>query len=104
MKIYTINVILGTRKGDVYDQVAINKYPIIYIDNDNDPDWDDPELRKAILSHVKNGTIRNKSLLYVRYVNTETGEVEEYNGKLNDFIKPTDSTPPANPHKYIYSD
>lgn len=40
MKIYAINLTVDTKTTDLYDQVAINKYPVIVLCKDEQELWD----------------------------------------------------------------
>lgn len=40
MKTYAVNLAVDTKTTDLYDQVAINKYPIIVLCNDEKELWD----------------------------------------------------------------
>ena len=39
MKIYTLNITVDTKTTDLYDQVAINKYPVIVLCKDEQELW-----------------------------------------------------------------
>lgn len=40
MKIFTINLTVDTKTTDLYDQVAVNKYPVIVMCNDEKELWE----------------------------------------------------------------
>ena len=40
MKTYAVNLTVDTKTTDIYDQVAVNKYPIIVLCKDEEELWD----------------------------------------------------------------
>lgn len=40
MKAYAVNLTVDTKTTDIYDQVAVNKYPIIVLCKDEEELWD----------------------------------------------------------------
>lgn len=81
--IYTINIVTDTRKGDAYDKVAINKWPIIY-KTSKSPDefiYSTPMISQ-LQALIKNDTTRNKASLYVRALHDDmTYDDYEYSVK-----------------------
>jgi hypothetical protein len=67
-----MNILTPTRKGDAYDLVAINKFPLIYrTDRTPDDFLKDKCVIDNIESLIRNDTVRNKSVLYIRTINEE---------------------------------
>lgn len=89
--VISINILTKTKNGDTYDEVAINKYPIVIIDNDaeNLDEW----LNEFMMSndfililkhHIKNETTFNNSKLYIRALIEEMTDNEQ---KIDKIIK-----------------
>lgn len=65
--IYTINVVTNTKKGDAYDMVAINKWPIIYKTNKPVNELvKSPEMISQLQSIIKNNITVKNAILYIR--------------------------------------
>lgn len=76
------NILTKTKNHDVYDEVAINKFPIIIIDDCEDitkycDDFGNNEfMLKMVKKHVKNETTFDNAKIYLRFFD-ETNEVIE---------------------------
>ena len=64
--IHTINIVTKTRAGDKYREVAINPYPIIYIDDvDVENILQDEDLISIVRKYIKNkATYDNATLCF----------------------------------------
>lgn len=72
--IYIINIISKTREGTLYDEVALNKYPIVYVnDCGEDQLFDDKELCDAIGKKILSKRVYDNAKICVRCID------EEYN-------------------------
>lgn len=70
--IYTMNVLTPTRKGDAYDMVAVNKYPIIYKTNRTPDEFLVDECMKDQLEKViLNKTVKEHAVLYIRCIHND---------------------------------
>lgn len=85
--IHTINITTKTRKGDAYSQVAINPFPIIYI-NDGTPDdiLNEAELIESIRKYIKNSTTYNNAILNIKSLTDDLSEVETNSFVLKDRV------------------
>lgn len=65
MKVYAVNLTVDTKTTDLYDQVAINKYPIIVICKDEQELWD--KLSTQETSNWIRQNVRTKRLFDTAY-------------------------------------
>lgn len=71
MKTYAVNLTVDTKTTDLYDQVAINKYPIIVLCKDEQELWDKlslPETANWIRANVRTQRLFNSSYFHIREV------------------------------------
>lgn len=79
--IITCNILTKTKNHDVYDEVAVNKFPIIIIDECEDIErycdglGDDSFILEIVKKHVKNDITFENAKLYLRFFNEETENV-----------------------------
>ena len=71
MKTYAVNITVDTKTTDLYDQVAVNKYPIIVICNDEQELWDKLTSQEAsnwIRQNVKTQRLFDSSYYHIREI------------------------------------
>lgn len=73
---YSVNVCVATADdSDYYKDVAINRFPIILIDTDNQPVTDllhREDLRKWIKTNIRQKTIYDSSKFYIRHIESSS--------------------------------
>ena len=82
-----MNILTNTRKGDAYDMVAINKFPIIYRTNKVPEEF----LKNSCIIDQLNALIKNSAtlehaVLYIRSVD-EDMSFKDYNYSVKDILK-----------------
>jgi hypothetical protein len=90
MKIYAINLTVDTKTTDLYDQVAINKYPIIVICKDQQELWSKLSTENTelwIKSNVKTQRLFNSAYFHIREINYQASEVKELCWKVDSLLK-----------------
>lgn len=71
MKTYVINVVVNTKTTDLYDKVAINKYPIIVICADEKELWEklsNEETSEWIKQNVKTKRLFDTAYYHIREI------------------------------------
>ena len=71
MKTYAVNITVDTKTTDLYDQVAVNKYPIIVICNDEQELWDKLTSQEAsnwVRQNVKTQRLFDSSYYHIREI------------------------------------
>lgn len=88
-----INILTKTKNGDTYDEVAINKYPMVVFDNDISNISDiitDDTFVNGLKSHIKNEITFDNAKLYIRIFDDSKSMqdmlVQEYNITLKEII------------------
>ena len=67
--IHAINIVVPVKRSNVYDEVALNKYPIIYIDDEDvDGIFDDEELQNALAKYIKNQVTHDSAKINIRTI------------------------------------
>lgn len=84
---YVMNILTNTRKGDAYDMVAINKFPIIYRTNKVPEEF----LKNSCIIDQLNALIKNSAtlehaVLYIRSVD-EDMSFKDYKYSVKDILK-----------------
>ena len=82
-----MNILTNTRKGDAYDMVAINKFPIIYRTNKVPDEF----LKNSCIIDQLNALIKNSAtlehaVLYIRSVD-EDMSFKDYKYSVKDILK-----------------
>lgn len=78
--IIVCNILTKTKNHDVYDEVAVNKYPIIIVDDCDDVDsycdnfGQNDFMLDIVKKHVKNEVTFDNAKLYLRFLD-ETNDV-----------------------------
>lgn len=76
--IIVCNILTKTKNHDVYDEVAVNKYPIVIIDDCEDVDRYCDEfgqnefMLEIVKKHVKNDVTFDNAKLYLRFLDDST--------------------------------
>ena len=76
-KIYVINVTVDTKTTDLYDQVAINKFPIIVICKDEDElreKLSNEEASNWIKQNVRTQRLFDSAYFYIRELSKGTNQ------------------------------
>ena len=85
MKTYAVNLTVDTKTTDIYDQVAINKYPIIVLCKDEEELWDK-------LSHTNTINWVKQNVRTKRLFDTAFFHIREIDGNdINDICWKVDS-------------
>lgn len=74
MKIYAVNITVDTKTTDLYDQVAINKYPIVVICNNEQELWDKLSSRDTInwiRSNIRTKRLFDSAYYHIREILTD---------------------------------
>ena len=69
MKTYAINLTVDTKTTDIYDQVAVNKYPIIVLCKDEEELWEklsSTETCNWIRQNVRTQRLFNSAYFHIR--------------------------------------
>lgn len=88
MKTYAVNLTVDTKTTDLYDQVAINKYPIIVLCKDDQELWDKLSLQETanwIRSNVRTQRLFDTAYFHIREVSGD--DVKEICWKVDSLIK-----------------
>ena len=85
MKVYAVNLTVDTKTTDLYDQVAINKYPIIVICNNEQELWD--KLSTQETANWVKQNVRTKRLFDTAYYHIR----EIFNDEVKDICWKVDS-------------
>ena len=82
-----MNILTNTRKGDAYDMVAINKFPIIYRTNKAPEEFlKDTCMIDQLNKLIKNSATLKHAVLYIRSVD-ENMSFKDYNYSVKDILK-----------------
>lgn len=74
--LFVVNIISRTR-GSVYDEVALNRFPIVYINDDisnADDLFADIDFKNIIMKYISNTTVFNNAKVCARAVADDEGE------------------------------
>lgn len=94
LKIYAINLTVDTKTTDLYDQVAINKFPIIVICKDEQELWDKLSTEETALwikQNVRTQRLFDSAYFYIRELAKGHGETlhRELCWKADSLVKVT---------------
>lgn len=94
LKIYAINLTVDTKTTDLYDKVAINKFPIIVICKDEQELWDKLSSDDTILwikQNVRNQRLFDSAYFYIRELSKGIKETQyrELCWKVDSLVKIT---------------
>ena len=85
MRIYAVNLTVDTKTTDLYDKVAINKFPIIVICNNEEELWN--KLSTEDTSNWVKQNVKTKRLFDTAYYHIR----EIFNGNVKDICWKVDS-------------
>ena len=88
MKIYAVNLTVDTKTTDLYDQVAINKYPIIVICKDEQELWDKLSCQDTanwIRNNVRTQRLFDSAYFHIREIIKD--EVKDICWKVDSLVK-----------------
>ena len=85
MRIYAVNLTVDTKTTDLYDKVAINKFPIIFICNNEEELWN--KLSTEDTSNWVKQNVKTKRLFDTAYYHIR----EIFNGDVKDICWKVDS-------------
>lgn len=74
MKLYAVNLTVDTKTTDLYDQVAINKYPIVVICKDEHELWEKLSSTDAeywIKQNVRTQRLFNSAYYHIREISDD---------------------------------
>lgn len=75
MKIYAVNLTVDTKTTDLYDQVAVNKYPIIVLCKDDKELWDKLACQDTvnwIKSNIRTQRLFDTAYFHIREIDNES--------------------------------
>ena len=77
--IYAVNLTVDTKTTDLYDKVAVNKFPVIVICNNEDELWEKlsaETTEKWIKSNIRTKHLFDTAYFHIRSINgSETSEI-----------------------------
>ena len=88
MKYYAINLTVDTKSTDLYDQVAVNKYPIIVICKDETELWEKLSSQNTanwIRENIRTQRLFNTAYFHIREVDKDN--VKNICWKVDSLIK-----------------
>lgn len=83
---YILNIVSPTKEADIYDEVSLNAYPIIWSDDLEDL-YIDETFKKSLISIVKKESIYEKCKICWRLLDDDGELVSEGEDKLPEKIK-----------------
>ena len=86
--IYAVNLLVDTKTTDLYDKVAVNKYPIIVICKDENELWEKLILestRKWLKENIRTKRLFDSAYFYIREISKE-GNVKDICWKVDSLI------------------
>lgn len=90
MKQYAINLTVDTKTTDIYDQVAVNKYPVIVICNDEEELWEKLSCHDTInwvRDNIRIQRIFDSAYFHIREIDKDN--VRDICWKVDSLIKMT---------------
>ena len=88
MKYYAINLTVDTKSTDLYDQVAVNKYPIIVICKDETELWEKLSSQNTsnwIRENIRTQRLFNTAYFHIREIDKDN--VKNICWKVDSLIK-----------------
>lgn len=86
MKLYAINLTVDTKSTDLYDQVAVNKYPVIVFCKDEKELWEKlKETKDWVRSNIRTKHLFDTAYFHIREVSK--GNVKDICWKVNSLIE-----------------
>ena len=90
MKIYAINLTVDTKTTDLYDQVAVNKYPVVAICNNEEELWNklsDHTTANWVRENIRIQRIFDTAYFHIREIDEDS--IKEHCWKVDSLIKMT---------------
>lgn len=90
MKQYAINLTVDTKTTDIYDQVAVNKYPVIVICNNEEELWEKLSCHDTInwvRNNIRIQRIFDSAYFHIREIDGDN--VKDICWKVDSLIKMT---------------
>lgn len=78
MKTYAVNLTVDTKTTDLYDQVAINKYPIIVMCKDEEELWEklsSQDVSNWIRQNVRTQKLFDSAYYHIRELNDDVKNI-----------------------------
>lgn len=72
MKIYAVNLTVDTKTTDIYDKVAVNKYPVIVICENEEKLWEklsSKDTSNWIRENIRNQKLFDSAFYHIREIN-----------------------------------
>ena len=88
MNTYAINLTVDTKTTDLYDQVAVNKYPVIVICKDIDELWDKLSSQDTInwvRANIRHKRLYDSAFFHIREITDN--DVKDICWKVDSLIK-----------------
>ena len=92
MKLYAINLVVNTKNTDIYDKVALNKYPVIVrckTESDLKDILSNDESITFIKHHIKSKRVYDSAEWTIRSI-YDNGDVREIVWSVNELLKDKD--------------
>lgn len=89
MKIYAINLTVDTKTTDLYDKVAVNKYPVIAFCNSEIELWKrlaSPETANWIRSNIRTKHLFDTAFFHIREIKPDGSTTKDLCWQVNSMI------------------
>lgn len=79
MNIYSLNIVVPTKTTDIYDKVAINKYPLIITCKDSELNnmLQSNEIKNFLKDNIKSSRLLNLAEWYIRRFDVFSKDTED---------------------------
>jgi hypothetical protein len=88
MKIYAVNLTVDTKTTDIYDKVAVNKYPVVVICKDEKELWEklsSQDTKDGVRSNIRTKHLYDSAFFYIREIHS--GNVKDLCWKVDSLIE-----------------
>lgn len=88
MNVYAVNLTVDTKTTDIYDKVAVNKFPVIVLCKDEQELWEKlncQETKDWVRSNIRTKHLYDTAFLHIREVSNEN--VRDICWKLDSLIE-----------------
>lgn len=89
--IFAVNLTVDTKTTDLYDQVAVNKYPVIVICNNEQELWEKLSSNSTVSwvrENIRTNKLFNTAYFHIRGIKElKDANVTEFTWKVNSLIK-----------------
>lgn len=89
MKVYAINLTVDTKTTDLYDQVAVNKYPVIAMCNNEIELWNklsSPDTANWIRKNIRTKHLFDTAYFHIREIVLDETKTTDLCWKVNSMI------------------